>query len=331
MEARWRWVLLTAIAPIAWGSNYWVTRHALPADFPFYGALLRALPAGVLLLCLRPRLPHGAWWWRSLLLGVMNVSAFFTLIYISAQLLPTSIASMVMATSPVAMLLLAWLIVSERPRVPAAAGAGVGIAGVVVMLASGDGAIDPLGVVASAAAMVMSSVGYLLSKRWGAGTDVLAITAWQLLAGGMVLAPVAVLAEGAPPALDGTAALGFLYVSVVATALAFACWFGGLRRLDAGTVGLIGLLNPVTGVLLGTLVAGELLGARQVAGIALVFAGILLGQPAVAARWRVARRPLRPAARLIGGGPDSSVSAEAGSPGRGTARRLPRRAVPPRQ
>jgi probable blue pigment (indigoidine) exporter len=61
----------------------------------------------------------------------------------------------------------------------------------------------------------------------------------------------------------------------VATALAFACWFGGLRHLDAGTVGLIGLLNPVTGVLLGTLLASETLGARQLAGIALVFAGIL--------------------------------------------------------
>jgi hypothetical protein len=57
------------------------------------------------------------------------VGAFFTLIYISAQLLQTSIASMVMATSPIAMLLLAWLIVAERPRAPAAVGAVVGIAG----------------------------------------------------------------------------------------------------------------------------------------------------------------------------------------------------------
>jgi probable blue pigment (indigoidine) exporter len=284
VEATGRWVLITAIAPIAWGTNYWVTRHALPADEPLYGALVRALPAGALLLLLRPRLPRGAWWWRSLLLGAMNVGAFFALIYISAQLLPTSIASMVMATSPVAMLLLAWLIVSERPRPAAAAGAVLGIFGVVVMLASGDGAIDPLGVVASAAAMTMSSLGYLLAKRWGAEVDVLTLTAWQLVAGGVLLAPVAVALEGAPPALDGTAALGFLYVSLVATALAFSCWFAGLRHLEAGTVGLVGLLNPVTGVLLGTLISSEPLGPRRLAGIALVFAGILVGQPALAAR-----------------------------------------------
>ncbi|WP_064750493.1 DMT family transporter [Solirubrobacter soli] len=275
MEASWRWPLITAIAPIAWGSNYWVTRHALPADFPLYGALIRALPAGLLLLALRPRLPRGAWWWRSALLGALNVGAFFALIYVAAQLLPTSVASMIMATSPLGLMLFAWLIVAERPRGPAILGAAVGIAGVVTMLAGGAGAIDPLGVLASVAAMTMSSVGYLLAKRWGGDVDVLTLTAWQLVAGGALLAVAAVAFEGGPPPVDATASLGFAYVSLVATALAFACWFAGLRHLDAGTVGLVGLLNPVTGVLLGTVLAGEALGVRQVAGIALVFAGIL--------------------------------------------------------
>ena len=147
---------------------------------------------------------------------------------------------------------------------------------------------------ASTAAMAMSSVGYILAKRWGTGVDVLSLTSWQLIAGGLLLAPAAIVAEGAPPALDGTAVLGFAYVSVVATALAFWAWFEGLRHLDAATVGLVGLLNPVTGVLLGTIVAAEALGARQLLGLALVFGGILIGQPALAAaiaRWRVRAAP----------------------------------------
>jgi probable blue pigment (indigoidine) exporter len=284
MEATWRWAGVTAIAPVAWGSNYWVTRHALPADAPLYGALLRALPAGLLLLALRPRRPHGPWWWRSVLLGALNVGAFFTLIYLSAQRLPTSVASMIMATSPVAMLLFAWLLVAERPRAHAVLGAGLGIVGVIAMLGGGHGAIDPLGVCASVAAMAMSSLGYLLAKRWGGGIDVLALTAWQLVAGGLLLVPFALAFEGAPPALDATAGIGFAYVSLIATALAFACWFTGLRHLEAGTVGLVGLLNPVTGVLLGTVVASEPFGGRQVIGITLVFGGIALGQ-GVRIRW----------------------------------------------
>jgi probable blue pigment (indigoidine) exporter len=236
---------------------------------------------------------RGSGWWRSLLLGTMNVGAFFALIYVASQLLPTSIASMIMATSPIALMLFAWLIVAERPRGPAVVGAAVGIGGVVTMLAGGTGAIDPLGVLASLAAMTMSSVGYLLAKRWGGDVDVLTLTAWQLVAGGALLAVAAVAFEGGPPPVDATTALGFVYVSVVATALAFACWFACLRHLDAGTVGLVGLLNPVTGVLLGTLLAGEALGAKQLSGIALVFAGILTASTSVRASSWPGFRPRR--------------------------------------
>jgi probable blue pigment (indigoidine) exporter len=293
MEDKWRWALVTAVAPVAWGSNYWVTRHALPAGFPLYGALIRALPAGLLLLAVRPRRPRAAWWWRSLTLGAMNVGAFFALIYVAAQLLPTSIASMIMATSPIALMLSAWLIVAERPRVPAMIGAVIGIAGVVTMLAGGSGTVDPLGVLASVAAMALSSVGYLLARRWGGDIDVPTLTAWQLIAGGVLLAVAAAAFEGAPPAVDAIAALGFAYVSLVATALAFACWFAGLRHLDAGTVGLVGLLNPVTGVVLGTLLTGESVGPQQVAGIALVLAGILTASASPRASWSFGSRPRR--------------------------------------
>lgn len=279
MEATWRWVAVTAIAPVAWGSNYYVTHEFLPADSPLYGGLLRALPAGLVLLAACHRLPTGSWWWRSLVLGTLNVGAFFVLIYVAAQLLPTSVASTVMATSPVVMMLFAWLLLAAPPRSRHLAGAAVGIAGVVLMLFTGAVTADPRGVLASIAAMTMSSLGYVLTKKWSTDVDVLSLTSWQLVAGGLVLLPVAVAFEGAPPALDGPAVLGFLYVAVVATALAFAAWFSGLRRLDAGTVGLVGLLNPVTGVLLGTAIAGEVLSLRQLAGLALVLTGIVLGRP----------------------------------------------------
>jgi probable blue pigment (indigoidine) exporter len=55
------------------------------------------------------------------------------------------------------------------------------------------------------------------------------------MAGGALLAVAAVVFEGGPPPVDATAAVVFAYVSVVATALAFACCFAGLRHLDAGT------------------------------------------------------------------------------------------------
>jgi probable blue pigment (indigoidine) exporter len=279
-----RWIALTAIAPVTWGTNYYVTRHFLPPDAPLYGAVFRALPAGLLLLAVRRQRPRGSWWWKSFVLGTLNMGAFFALIYVAAQRLPTSVASTIMATSPVAMMMIAWLLVAERPKSLALIGAAVGIGGVTLMLSGGAAHIDPIGVAASITALVMSSFGFVLAKRWGAEIDVLASTSWQLIAGGVMLMPLAGFVHGAPPQLDVTALLAFAYVTVVATAIAFAAWFTGLRHLRAGTVGLVGLLNPVTGVLLGTLVAAEGMTVRKAAGIVLVLAGIVIGKATITRR-----------------------------------------------
>ncbi|CAN5313936.1 hypothetical protein BH10ACT7_BH10ACT7_14070 [soil metagenome] len=224
------------------------------------------------------------------MLGILTVGAFFVLVYVAAQLLPTSIASTVMATSPIVMMLFAWALLAQRPRVLPVVGAALGILGVALMLTTGTSGIDWPGVAASVGALTMSSLGYILSTRWGRdGIDLLASTSWQLIAGGLVLVPIAVVVEGAPPTLGPPAVLAFAYVTVIATALAFVVWFGGLRRLTAGAVGLIGLLNPVTGVLLGTLLARETLTLQQVLGLAIVASGILIGQPVVRARFARSR------------------------------------------
>ncbi|MDY7527295.1 MULTISPECIES: DMT family transporter [unclassified Cryobacterium] len=278
METKWRWLLVTAIAPIAWGSNYFVTRQFLPLDYPLWGSTLRALPAGLLLLALARSVPRGAWWWKSLVLGALNVGAFFVLIYIASHLLPSSVAATIMASSAGVLLLLAWPMLSEHPTWTAALGAGAGFAGVCVLLLDGGSAVNPVGVLASVVAMLMSSVGYILARKWAARESTIAMTSWQLVAGGLLLLPFAAFVEGPPPALDGPALAGFAYVTVIATAVAFVAWFSGLRHLPAATVGLVGLLNPVTGVLLGTLVAAEPFGARQLIGAGLVVAGVLIGQ-----------------------------------------------------
>lgn len=272
-----RWVLVTAIAPVAWGSTYFVTRHLLPPDAALWGAVIRCLPAGVLVLLVTRRLPRGAWWWRSVVLGALTVGGLNVLVYVAAQRLATSLAATIMSTSAAALIVLSWIVLGQRPALRAAAGAVLGILGVVVMLQPGGGEADGWGIAASVLAMLSSSLGFVLTRRWGADIPPLTMTAWQLIAGSLVVAPLAIAVEGAPPALDGPALLGFAYVILVATAIAYAAWFTGLARLPGAVVGVIGLLNPVTGVLLGVWLAHEPFGPAQMVGLALVVVGVLAG------------------------------------------------------
>jgi len=108
--------------------------------------------------------------------------------------------------------------------------------------------------------------------------DMLTLVSWQLVVGGLVLVPVALLVEGAPPALDLPAAPGFVWIAGIGTGLAYVCWFRGLRLMSAGAVSLIGLVNPVVGTLLGIALAHEAFGTTQALGMMLVLGGVLLGQ-----------------------------------------------------
>lgn len=291
MESTGKVLALAAIAPIAWGSGYYVTDAYLPPDRPLFGAAVRALPFGLLLLALRPAPLRGAWWWRTALLGALNFSAFFVLIFIAAYRLPSGVAATLTATSPLVVMLLAWAMVGERPRRASLIAGAVGIVGVGVLVLRGGIALDPLGVLASLAAVGCSSLGFILVKKWRPPVDLLTFTAWQLVFGGLLLVPIALAVEGAPPALDARAVGGFAYLGLVGTVVAYIVWFRGLQRAPAAAVSLVGLLNPVAGAVVGVVLAHESLTVMQVLGMALVLGGVLFGQPAVLA-W-LSRRAVR--------------------------------------
>jgi probable blue pigment (indigoidine) exporter len=225
----------------------------------------------------------------------LNMGVFFALVYLAAQLLPSSIAATVMATSPVMMMFMAWILIGERLRVASLVGAGLGIGGVCLMLLNGTESLNLTGLLASIGAMTISCLGFVLAKKWSATIDLVSLTSWQLIAGGSVLLPFALAIEGRPPVPDGPTLLAYGYVTLIATAGAFVAWFVGLRHLEAGSVGLVGLLNPMTGVLLGTVLASEALTARQIAGLVLVLIGIFLSRPTKANRRAVKRTHRSPA------------------------------------
>ncbi|WP_068171818.1 DMT family transporter [Rothia sp. ND6WE1A] len=278
MEANsWRIPLTTAIAPIIWGSTYYLTRNFLPPEYPLTAATIRALPAGLILLAITRKLPHGIWWIRTLIISTLTISGFFILVYISGSKLPSSIASMIMALSPIATITMAHLLLNEKITPRTLSGGFLGLLGVFTLLGGTTGHLDPTGLLAAGAGMISSALGFVLTRRWKPPVNATTFTAWQLTLGGMITTPIALLAEGIMPAPSMSTTAAFAYIVFFASILAYICWFTGVTRLPASTVSIIGLLNPLTGLVLGTVLAGEVLSFVQVLGCLAILGGIYAG------------------------------------------------------
>ncbi|PPS74538.1 MULTISPECIES: EamA family transporter [Streptomyces] len=273
-------IALTALAPISWGTTYAVTTEFLPPDRPLFTALVRALPAGLLLLALARVLPRGAWWWKAAVLGALNIGAFFPLLFLSAYRLPGGLAAVVGSAGPLFVAGLSALLLGQRPTRRTLLTGAVAAFGVSLVVLRAAGALDALGVLAAVASTASMSTGTVLTKRWGRpeGVGPLALTGWQLTAGGLLIAPLAFLVEGAPPALDGRAVGGYLYLALANTALAYWLWFRGIGRMTATQVTFLGPLSPLTAAVVGWAALGQALTPVQLVGMALAFGATVAGQ-----------------------------------------------------
>ncbi|PTT18241.1 EamA family transporter, partial [Acidovorax sp. HMWF029] len=106
----WMDVCITALAPAIWGSTYIVTTELLPPGRPFTAALLRALPAGLLLVLWARRWPVPGGWGRMALLAALNIGVFQALLFVAAYRLPGGLAAVVGAIGPLVVMGLAWAV-----------------------------------------------------------------------------------------------------------------------------------------------------------------------------------------------------------------------------
>ncbi len=271
-------LLITAIAPAIWGSTYIVTTEFLPAGYPITVAMLRALPAGLLLLLLVRQLPTGIWWPRIFLLGLFNFAAFWILLFVSAYRLPGGVAATVGAIQPLIVIFLARAFLGKAVRPLAILAAATGLGGVALLVMTPAAQLDPIGVAAGLAGAVSMACGTVFSRKWQPPVSLLTFTAWQLAAGGLLLVPAALAFEPALPPLTLANIGGFLWLGLVGAALTYIVWFRGVLRLEPSVAASLGFLSPTAAVLLGWLFLGQSLAPLQLAGIAAVIGSVWLSQ-----------------------------------------------------
>ena len=242
--------------------------------------MLRALPAGLLLLAAVRVLPQGIWWLRALILGALNFSVFWALLFVAAYRLPGGVAATLGAIQPLVVILLARALLGTPVRSLSVAAALAGLVGVALLVLTPRAALDATGIAAGLASAASMALGTVLSRRWQPPVSALAFTSWQLTAGGLLLLPVAWLAEPALPALTAPNVLGIAYLGLIGAALTYVIWVRGLARLEPSVVSSLGFLSPVTAVLLGWGLLGQSLSPAQLAGMAVVVTSVWLSQRA---------------------------------------------------
>ena len=271
-------LLYTALAPAIWGSSYIVTTSLLPGQSPLLVALLRALPAGLILLLFVRQLPSLAWMPKLLILAALNFSLFWTLLFVSAYRLPGGVAATLGAAQPLLVVFFSAYALKTPIRPSALLAAALSIFGVALLVLTPAARLDLWGILAGLGGAASMAAGVVLSRKWQPPVPPLTFTAWQLTAGGLLLFPFVAPNLGAIAALTATNLIGLAYMSLIGGALTYVLWFRGLARIEPAKVSLLGVLSPLTAVILGWVLLAEDLTAAQIAGATLALFSLWLGQ-----------------------------------------------------
>lgn len=279
------WVLLIALS-ILWGGSFFFVGVAVAELPPFTIVLLRvALAAIALHLALRALGVAMPWnrnaWLAFFGMGLLNNAIPFSLIVWGQTQIASGLASILNATTPLFTVLVAHVLTAdERLTRARLAGVLLGIAGVVVMIGPaamadlGRDVLAQLAVLAAALSYACAGVFGCRFKRMGVAP--LATAAGQVSASSLLILPLALMVDRpwTMPVPGVTAFAAILGLALLSTALAYYLFFRILAAAGAVNLLLVTFLIPVSAILLGCLVLGEVLTLAQLAGMALIGAGL---------------------------------------------------------
>jgi drug/metabolite transporter (DMT)-like permease len=279
---------------LLWGTTYLGIRVCLETMPPMLMAGLRWTIAGVLLfgylLARGERLPSGPAWRGITLLGFLMMVLGNGGVVWAEQTVPSGLAAVIVAASPFWMAgVEACRAEGERLTWPSALGFLIGFGGIVLLVwpelrhgmsdvSSGRGSFLA-GVIALQVACLGWSVGSSYSKRHARGENVFAVTAGQMLAGGvMMLAIGTARGEWSVLGWSARSAVAFTYLSTIGAIGGFVAYTYALRHLPVSFVSLYAYVNPIIAVALGVAVLGEAFTWRMGLAAALVFGGVAIVQ-----------------------------------------------------
>ncbi|PGK31706.1 EamA family transporter [Priestia megaterium] len=270
-------ILLLIVATLLWAGNYICGRFLAPA---LPATLLNTIRWAISTLILwsllafnKKNLPILSKWKEFLMLGFLGVFAFSTLNYLGLKSISASQAGMISAGIPIIILLFTPFLLKENIKAKGWIGAIVSISGVIILVqgkqsnSSADSIIGEIEILLSCVAWALYTV---LGKKYGRQMDPLTMTAGAAFYGTLFSA-ISCIGTVQPDMIHMTnsAWLAIIYVSTLASVVAYFAWNAGVKILGAGRAAPFINLLPVWTVVLGILLLQE-----QVSGMTL-FGGII--------------------------------------------------------
>jgi drug/metabolite transporter (DMT)-like permease len=285
------WLLLVALS-ILWGGSFYFAKIAVLEIPPLTLALCRvAIAATVLAIAARamagPFPCDPATWWHFTVMAAFNNVLPFTLIFWGQIHISIGLASILNATSPLFGVLVAHVLTQDdRMSLGRAVGLIAGFAGVVVLI--GPDLLTELGANVLAELACLAAAGFYgygaVYARRLRGLSPFTIAGGQLIMSTVLLIPAVALFGRASAVLtaSGAAIWATVSLAVLSTALAYLIYFRIIARAGATNALLVTFLIPVSAIVLGMLLLDETLDARQLLGMAAIFAGLAAidGRPA---------------------------------------------------
>ncbi|MEZ8884617.1 DMT family transporter [Vibrio sp. 10N.261.51.A7] len=264
-------ILLAMIPAFFWGTTYAVTQFTLQEWPPLLLGALRALPAGLLLLAVKPTLPKNGEWQIIFTLGLINIATFFGLIFVMALTLPSAISGVGMISVPVFAMIFHWVVKKQRPHLIQAL-SGIGLITLAwILFNPSQIALNPIGLGAMFAAIMCIVIGSSITKSLGNRMHWWKVLTWQLILGGTILSVASGVHAFIDPQpyinavthFDTRNAMGLVWVIGLNTALGYGMYVWLLQRMSVVDFTFGGIANPVAGIVTGMVLMGESFTAVQ--------------------------------------------------------------------
>jgi drug/metabolite transporter (DMT)-like permease len=282
------WLLLVVLS-LLWGGSFFFAKVGLEDFPPLTLALGRVAIAAVILAVLtrvrgQSLAPIARAWPTFAVLGLLNCVIPFSLIFWGQTHIPSGLASIFNATTPIFTVVIAHLATrDEKLNAAKLAGIAAGFVGVAVMLGPdvlleigiSEIGISVWGQLACLAAALSYALAGVYGRRFSHHPAAL-VAAGQLSTATVVLTPLAALIDQpwTLPKPSPAALSALLALAVLSTALAYVIYFRILARAGATNLLLVTFLIPISAILLGTVALGERLAPHHFAGMGLIALGL---------------------------------------------------------